>query len=247
VDVAPIAMQPLIVTATTPHGVVLSRPWGIALDGLLASVLWQRTKWAARVAGTWLTYSHDQVPREFDLPLARCGDPARDADWHWMATFADLHPHAGAGQPDVRWRTARTDRQRLQHLTAAISARSVSSYSGRYQHRTIPVTAHPAATVTWRAVGDPEAILELLAELPSIGKHRDVGEGVVTHWDVAPAPDVDSWDAGHTHEPEVLGRTTPARCLAGRDMMATGVAATAAIRPPYLHIESRTAAYHPVR
>jgi len=30
-------MIALQITAITPHGVVLSRPWGIALDGLLAS------------------------------------------------------------------------------------------------------------------------------------------------------------------------------------------------------------------
>ncbi|MDD4865627.1 MAG: hypothetical protein PHQ28_00360 [Mycobacterium sp.] len=241
-------MQPLVITAATPHGVVLSRPWGIAFDGLLASVLWQRTKWAARAQGTWLTYDHDQPPRLFDLPLARCGDPGRDDDWHWMATFADLHPHSSdATRPDVRWRTSRTDRQRLQHLTAAISARTVSNRNGRYQDRTIPVAAHPAATVTWRAVGDADAIRELLEDLPSIGKHRGVGEGLVTDWTVAAAPDVEAWDAGHTHTPGVLGRTAPVRCLLERPATATGPGAVAAIRPPYLHAESRTAAYHPAR
>ena len=44
-------MLALQITATTPHGVVLSRPWGMALDGLLASVLWHRRKWTARAAG----------------------------------------------------------------------------------------------------------------------------------------------------------------------------------------------------
>ncbi|OBK38561.1 hypothetical protein A5658_03310 [Mycobacterium sp. 1245111.1] len=241
-------MEPLIITATTPHGVVLSRPWGIALDGLLASVLWHRDKWAARAAGNWITYHHDQVPELYELPLARCGDPDHDPDWHWLATFADLHPHLGADdRPDVRWRTGRTDRRRLQHLSASISARSVSSYSGRYQHRTIPVTAHPAAAATWRAVGDPDAIRDLLDELPSIGKHRGVGEGVVTRWEVTSAPGVDPWEAGHTHEPGILGRTAPARCLAHHPDISTGPAGNAAIRPPYLHAESRTPAYHPAR
>ena len=55
-------MVPLLVTATTPHGVVLSRPWGVALDGLMASVLWHRRKWAARASGSYLTYRHDHTP-----------------------------------------------------------------------------------------------------------------------------------------------------------------------------------------
>lgn len=41
-------MIALEITATTPHGIVLSRPWGVAFDGLLASVLWHRRKWDAR-------------------------------------------------------------------------------------------------------------------------------------------------------------------------------------------------------
>lgn len=238
---------PLAITATTPHGVVLTRPWGIALDGLLASVLWHRHKWAARTAGTWITYNPDQRPQPMDLPLARCGD-ADHHDWHWMATFADLHPRrTRTDQPDVRWRTSRTDRQRLQHLAPVISSRAVSNYSGRYQHRTIPVTAHPATSVTWRAVGDADLIGDLLSDLASIGKHRGTGEGLVTQWDIVPIPDATAWEAGHTHEPGVLGRTSPTRCLAQHSTVATGPPAIASIRPPYLHTESHTAAYHPAR
>ena len=39
--------------------------------------------------------------------------------------------------------------------------------------------AHPATSLTWRAVGDPDLIRDLLTDLPSIGKHRSVGEGLV--------------------------------------------------------------------
>jgi CRISPR type IV-associated protein Csf3 len=240
--------EPLTITASTPHGVVLSRPWGIALDGLLASVLWHRHKWAARTAGTWLTYNPDQQPQLMDLPLARCGDPDDQHDWHWMATFADLHPHhTRVDQPDVRWRTSRTDRQRLQHLTPAISSRTVSNHSGRYQHRTIPVTAHPAVALTWRAVGDADLIRDLLSDLSSIGKHRGVGEGLVTSWDVTPTPDLARWDAGHTHEPGILGRTVPARCLNDSTTITSGPLGTATVRPPYLHPATRTIAYQPAR
>lgn len=238
-------MRALRITATTPHGVVLSRPWGVALDGLLASVLWHRRKWAARAAGETFTYEHTQTPEILDLPLARCGEPGHDPDWHWMATFADLHPRSFT-EPDVRWRTSRTDRTRLQHLSPAIGSQVVSDSAGRYQRRVVPVMAHPASTLTWRAVGDADGIRDLLTDLPSIGKHRGVGEGLVTRWEVRETPEVPHWEAGHEHEPSVLGRTTPPRCL-DEASTAVGPPGSATVRPPYLHPASRTPAYQPAR
>ena len=241
--------HPLQITATTPHGVVFSRPWGIALDGLLASVLWHRHKWAAREAGQHLTYHHDRPPEPIDLPLARCGDPDHHPDWHWMATFADLHPSTPEVlETDVRWRASHTDHQRLQHLAPTIGRQAVTDRAGRYQHRIIPVMAHPATTLTWRAVGDPDAIGDLLTDLPSIGKHRGAGEDLVTRWEVTETPASNIWDAGHAHEPNILGRPAPMRCLDKRTAIKTGPRGSAALRPPYLHPASRTAdAYHPAR
>ncbi|MCA2250804.1 hypothetical protein JF729_23780 [Mycobacterium intracellulare] len=240
-------MIPLQITATTPHGVVLSRPYGIALDGLLASVLWHRRKWAARGAGHYLAYQPDADPQLLELPLARCGDPDHDTDWHWMATFADLHPYPlNAIDPDIRWRTSHTDHQRLQDLTPDIPRSAVSDRRGRYQTRTVPVIAHPATTVTWRAVGDPDLIADLLTDLASIGKHRDVGEGLVTQWHITETPEVGEWSAGHEHSPGVLGRTAPPRCLTDTTTT-TGPLGTGTLRPPYLHPASRCTAFQPAR
>lgn len=133
-------MLALQITATTPHGVVLSRPWGVALDGLLASVLWHRRKWTARAAGEPFTYDHTQIPEMLDLPLARCGDPEHDTDWHWMATFADLRPRPHI-DPDVRWRTSRTDRTRLQHLAPSSAA---------MRSPTAPAAISDASCPSWR-------------------------------------------------------------------------------------------------
>lgn len=241
-------MIPLLVTASTPHGVVLSRPWGVALDGLLASALWHRRKAEAATAGSHLAYCHDRDPEPLDLPLARCGGPDRDHNWHWMATFADLHPRPDGNQiePDIRWRTSRTDRHRLQQLAPVIGSQVVSDSAGRYQRRVVPVMAHPATSLTWRAVGDPDAIRDLLADLGSIGKHRGVGEGLVSRWEVAETPEVDPWSAGHEHDPGVLGRTVPLRCQASGEHPLRP-AEVAAIRPPYLHPGSRTRCYAPAR
>ncbi len=244
-------MIALQITATTPHGIVLSRPWGVAFDGLLASVLWHRRKWAARAAGHHLTYQPDAPQETLQLPLARCGDPDRDADWHWAATFADLHPHSQTViEPDIRWRTGRTDHRRLQQISPVIARAGgggVSDTTGRYQHRVVPVMAHPATHLTWRAVGDPERIRDLLIELPSIGKHTGVGEGLVTRWEVTETPTVTDWSAGHEHEPGVLGRTTPPRCLDTNTTTGTGPLGTGTLRPPYLHPASRATAFQPSR
>lgn len=232
-------MIPLIVTATTPHGIALARPWGPPLDALLASVLWDRTKWAARAAGTHMTYQPDDEPETLDLPLARCG---RGDTWHWMATCADLH--GPIDDPDIRWRTATTDRDRMHQLTCP-TGNVIRERSGRYQRRRIPVMVHCATTVTWRAVGDPDRIYALLTELSAIGKHRGVGEGRVSNWSVAAAPELPRWDAGHLHEPGVLGRAAPLRCLKHVPGLQTGPVGTTSIRPPYMHQGTRVTAGTP--
>lgn len=241
-------MKSLLITAETPHGVVLSRPWGISLDGLLASVIWHRRKHAVYAAGgAWSGFDPREPPEVLELPLQRCGTAA-DLDWHWAATFCELHPHSD--QPDVRWRTRRTDHVRLQQLAPSIGVHRVSDQRGRYQSRVVPVLAHPATQLTWRAVGDPAAIEDLLEDLPAIGKYTGSGEGVVTSWTVAPCPEISAWSAGHEHQPGVLGRAVPQRCLAlegARAPIEPPQLRNTAIRAPYLHPASRFEALLPQR
>ncbi|KRQ23285.1 MULTISPECIES: hypothetical protein [unclassified Mycobacteroides] len=239
-------MQALTITATMPHGVVSSRPWGVALDGLLSSVLWHRRKREARESNDYLIFQPDQVPEDLDLPLARCGD-AETPDWHWMATFADRLPRFDEEIIDLRLQTAHTNRSRLQQLVPVIGTYAVSDRRGRYQRKYIPVLARPCSELTWNAVGDAELIRDLLQDLPAIGKHRGTGEGVVSQWTVTDAPDTPWWSAGHEHEPGILGRTAPLRCLQDVAELRTGPAGEAPIRPPYLHPASRTPSRHPAR
>ena len=77
-------------------------------------------------------------------------------------------------------------------------------------------------------------------------EHTGVGEGLVTRWEVTETPDVPDWTAGHEHEPGVLGRTAPPRCLDDRTID-TGPLGIGALRPPYLHRASRAEAFQPAR
>lgn len=228
--------QPLEITAALPFGIAAGRPWGLSLDGLLASVLWHRAKAAAAATDTPLIYDPTATPVDLDLPLARCtlGDT-----WHWMATFANTHP--ATEHPDVRLRTRRTDHRDLQRLSPHVSS-TVSDVRGRYRNRTTPTLATITATATWRAVGDLDAIDELLGELTAIGKHRHTGEGAVTGWTLT-LLDVSEWSAGHEHTPGVLGRTTPLDCVTGHGDITHGGIATIAVRAPYIHPSRHTTAY----
>ena len=73
-------MIALIVTAS-PARCGAVPPVGVALDGLLASVVWHRRKAQIAATGGRLAYCHDVDPEPLELPLARCGDDATGIGW----------------------------------------------------------------------------------------------------------------------------------------------------------------------
>ena len=224
------------IRAHMPHGVALGHPWGIALDGLLASQLWVEhltSTPADRIA--WP--SETDQPPDLDLPLARCARPADVEDWHWAATCADPAP---TGHRVTRWWTEHAD---IPALTSLIGGPpSVSSRQGRYRDRHMPVHVLVTPWLEWWAVGDPEKIHDLLSPLPAVGKYRRHGEGVISHWEVTPI-DRDPHDAGHLHIDGTLGRPAPADCIPTHLHHLTG---PAGIRPPYMHPSRRRPLILPV-
>lgn len=229
---------PLTVRAVVPFGLCSGRSWHVALDGLLASVVWHRMKADAARRGEVLRYEPIGVPDDLALPLARCGT---GDSWHWACTFAEVQP--ATPEPDVRMRSSRTDHNDLLRMSAAIPA-TVSDARGHYRKRLIPAAVAVTSSATWNAVGDPDAIRELLTDLTEIGKYRTSGEGQVAEWIVTERPDLDPWSAAHEHKPGVLGRTAPPDCLADRSCRHGGYS-QAAVRAPYLHPSRRVAAYLP--
>lgn len=107
----PEGMVPLVVRARLAAGVAHGVPWGISLDGLLASEIRENMKAMAREAGgEYIPYSPDTVPEDLDLPLARCAGDGGDR-WHWAATFA--FPKDEVPGPHVQYWSARPDQQAL--------------------------------------------------------------------------------------------------------------------------------------
>lgn len=251
--------QPVTITARLQQGIALDVLFGTALDGLLASVTRDRAKAVAAAEGRLLTGSMldggldvDQ-PAVVVLPLSRCaaplpalgGNPARsrdeigDPDWHWLCTTAYPVGLDGArthGDPDVHHQHSRIRETTLHHISDPLPA-SLPPASGRYRMRRLPVVTTPAAAVQWHAVGDPDAIADLLNDLPAIGRRRATGEGLVLGWTVTTHPDLPpgQWlRHGHCHPDGSLGRPTPHGCL-DRVALTADRQGVAGIRPPYWH------------
>jgi CRISPR type IV-associated protein Csf3 len=226
------AYMPLLVRARLQAGIAHAAPWGIALDGLLASQLWADRKAAARAAGGPVPGlpADGAEPEDLDLPLSRCelGGPGQ---WHWAATCA--WPESPAAElPDVRYWMSHIDERACAQAAAALPA-AIPARQGRYRARRMPLLATVCPSVTWHAVGDPAAIRALLATVLAIGKKRSHGEGRVLAWEVTPAA-AGPWAAAHLHPDGALGRPAPPACLAGRAVTARG-RGTAGLRPPYMH------------
>ncbi len=89
---------PIRVTAHLAHGFAVAQPWGIALDGLLASQLWDDM--AAQQID--VPYPSETTnPPDLDLPLGKC-QPRDGSPWHWSATCCEPvgpAPHRGPLPP----------------------------------------------------------------------------------------------------------------------------------------------------
>lgn len=232
--------MPLVVRAHLAGGVAQGAPWGIALDGLLASAMWQETKASAIAAGQGYARAMEvDDPPDLDLPLARCR--AGNGAWHWAATC--LWPGAEA-QTDAHVWMGKLDHRDLEHVADRLP-KIISGRQGRFRGRRMPVLVTSTPQVTWRAVGDPDRIAELLEPVRSIGKKRGSGEGHVLSWEISAAPELDPLAAGHLHPDGTLGRTTPKACVrrleqAGCPPTVDGGTGLAGLRPPYMHPARQT-------
>lgn len=227
---------PVKVTAHLESGIAHATPWGISLDGILASELHHESKARLLEQGQEHTPLVEQVePVDLPLPLARC---EHGQDWHWAATCS--WPVDGHGLlPDVQSWISRVDHRALTDVVDESLQKVIDDQRGRYRSHLMPLLVTTASAVSWTCIGDLEAIAGLLHPVRAIGKKRAHGQGHVLRWEVSPAEDVDWWAAGHLHPDGTLGRPCPAECLdhattsvVGREDLGVG---RTGIRPPLVH------------
>lgn len=92
--------------------------------------------------------------------------------------------------------------------------------------------------IEWHAHGDPEAILNILKDVPFIGKRRTSGYGEVSHWELLPS-DLDGI-SGYLNEP--LRPIPVERWTLGGDW----IPVEAAWKAPYWEVRNRTKCFVPV-
>lgn len=218
---------PFTVTAHLTHGYSTAHPWGIALDGLLASQLWQ-----AQVAdwGAELDYPSDtDDPPDLPLPLSRCTAAfGATGLWHWAATCSQP---VGEHRTEIRHRAHHLDHRAMEDLCADPLPAALPARQGPFRSRHMPLIVTVCRAVTWSGVGDPDRVAELLEPVTAIGKKRAHGEGSVARWEVTLSTR-GIFESGHLHSDGTLGRPVPAGCLPEPP---STVPVQAGIRPPYMH------------
>lgn len=167
-------MTPLRITATLRGSVTLPPGGGLAIDGLLAFVVAER---AGLVAGFG-----EMVRPEIPIAESMC------KRFH-LATYAMI---AGVEAHELRWVNRRPIIAEAQvfGLTKRINITAGINKGYRIPQQ---VTHVKDGRVTWFAIGDAEAIRDLLTDVTHLGKKRSVGRGAVTSWLVEP---YDSWGDG---------------------------------------------------
>jgi len=172
-------MTPLVVQTTAPLGYVSGHP--VHLDALVMSV-------AAKRAGR----AQPQTAAELDdvpIPIERsaCGR-------YYLASAALTEIVAR----EVRHTHQRFPLREAVHLGGP-KIKRVDDGAGRHKSYRIPSERHHArgGLLTWYAIGEPEAVRELLDEVTHLGRRRAVGEGMLTlrgeRWSVEPC---EPWGEG---------------------------------------------------
>ena len=227
----PAGAVPLQVTAHLASGIASGVEWGPALDGLLAARLWSARK-NERPADAPRGLDPEHDPEDMPVPLARVH---YEDGWYWAATCGwpvDLDP-----TPEVRYWAGRADQRHLAELCETMP-KEISESTGRWRSRVMPTPVLMCSRMRWHAVGDPDAVEELLAPVRAIGKRRGTGEGEVLRWDIAELA-AGALEAAHLDQWGRLARPTPVSVMGEEPSVPCGPVSIYGIRPPALHPSRR--------
>lgn len=215
---------PLRITAHMSEPIVYMGD-GMHLDGILAGAAFRQLPGGMRA--TMPTADETDWPLDMTMPLSkwrvpfdgRCNRRLRDERgfvWGWCASAVHaewlLHTRV-----EVRKRTAVEEMQRY------TAAGDVELGSGRFKPADLTLPARVAHRLVWYARGKAEAVERMLTYVPSLGRKRGHGNGVVARWEVERIDE--DWSVTRAGK---LTRAMPAGYADGRRKVA-------GIRPVYWH------------
>lgn len=201
---------PFTVTATLRSGAGWDRPYGLDLAGIVAAHLRRVQKARQEQAGTLVEDppddTTDSVTHDLSLPLARC---TTGAEWHWAATCAI--PVAADEDPETHMFYRTTDAS-WSERAATRPLPYFSPKSGPYRDVMMPSNITMCPAITWRGIGDPDAIAEAVHPIHFLGRRRNAGEGEVLNWIVETAHPNDPGRFIHTDTDNTILRPCPPEC-----------------------------------
>lgn len=181
------------------------------LDGLLAYVAYLQHP--ERDSLPPVDLEHE--PIDFELPLARWrwGD-----SWGWCASSIEADWVA----EETRYASKPTPSAQMARYS---DSPSVNVGAGPHKAWRLPFPARLASEARWYALGDLDAVRDMLRYVHHLGKLRHHGAGEILGWDVAP------WDADWS----LVRGGRPMRYLPWGWPDVDGHRVVAALRPPYWH------------
>ena len=184
-------MKPLTVTAALAKPPACDQP--LYLDGLLLFALGAEMG-CAHPSGMVEPEAVYAAAEGGEMPLARVDTPA---GWWWCASAAHL-----VG-PERREHLVR--RVALDAYARLTDRGSVGHKAGPDKMLRMPFFYRPSMlSLAWTCVGDLDRVTELLARVPSVGRHTTHGWGWVRSWTVhegGPGPSAYATDLRLRHLP----------------------------------------------
>lgn len=171
-------MKPLRITARLITPLATSDDYSPSLDGLLEA-LWydQRGEYSPNV--TRETYQ--RAP----LPLA-LGD--LDGEWYWKVSA----PHYRYRSPSSFQIRRRWDVADVGRVDFGKKSQKWNTSAGEFKSYDLPIFTRQIERITWYAVGDRNAVLELLAGCTALARKRAAGKGAIADrngWTVEEVPE----------------------------------------------------------
>jgi CRISPR type IV-associated protein Csf3 len=231
---------PFTLTAHLVQSVSFDTRFGVGLDALLASAIRKKEKAEKGISGRELDGGLAvREVRIVDLPLAKC---QCNALWHWEATMATVvdKNNVLSEEEEVGFIIQHADVPAFEQ-TSNFEAYppKISEHKGRYRARKTPIVKTLGQSIVWHGIGSPEAVYELLKDIPSIGQRRTSGEGSIRSWEITEERPENPILFSHSIDGEGLSRPSFNECLqaihqeTGKHLEHSQQ--RVAYRPPYWH------------